>query len=292
MVSNVSWSRRELKERSKSVLRQHYWRIVFMTFILSLLIGSNTLASGTVRPVLDEISVGNGMNLFQKNNSYRNVINNNVTVKLDNYQGEVKEEDGYVESAIGGTITIALVVLFLVAVCSGILIEIFFTNPLYVGISRFYIRCFDTKPRFRELFHSMENRYKNVTGIMFLRDLYTVLWTLLFVIPGIVKSYEYYMIPYLLAENPNMEAKEAFRLSRQMMRGQKWKTFVFDLSFIGWQILSAITLGILGILYVNPYVYLAGAALYRKLRGSDEIPRNVYFEGMEFDAVQDWYEKP
>lgn len=56
--------------------------------------------------------------------------------------------------------------------------------------------------------------------------------------------------------------------------------------------LSTITLGILGSFYVNPYVYLTGAALYRKLRGSDEIPQNVYFEGMEFDAVQDWYEKP
>lgn len=288
MVSNVLWSRRELKERSKSVLHQYYWRIVFVTFILSILMGSNTLASGTVRPVLDKISVGNGQNIFQKNNSYSNLIDENVTI----YNGEVLEEDSYVESAIGGTITIALVVVSLVIAFSGILIGIFFTNPLYVGISRFYIRSFDTKPRFRELFHAIENRYKNVTAIMFLRDLYTVLWTLLLVIPGIVKSYEYYMIPYLLAENPNLEAKEAFRISRQMMEGQKWKTFVLDLSFIGWQILSAITLGILGIFYVKPYVYLTGAALYRKLRGSDEIPQNVYFEGMEFDTVQNWYEKP
>lgn len=292
MVGNVSWSRRELKERSRSVLHKHYWRIVFVTLILSFLMGSNTPASGTVRPILDEISAGDGLHLFRKNNAYSNLINKNVTIDLDGYQSEVSGEDGYLESAIGGTVTIALVALSLVIALGGIAVGIFFTNPMYVGISRFYIRSFDTKPRFREIFHAMENRYKNVTAIMFLRDLYTVLWTLLFVIPGVVKSYEYYMIPYLLAENPNMEAKEAFRISRQMMQGQKWKAFVLDLSFIGWQILSAITLGVLGIFYVNPYVYLTGAALYRKLRGSDEIPQNVYFEGMEFDAVQDWYEKP
>ncbi len=67
------------------------------------------------------------------------------------------------------------------------------------------------------------------------RDLYTVLWTLCLIIPGIVKSYEYKMIPYILAENPRILRKRAFEISKNMMDGEKWNAFVIDLSFIGWK---------------------------------------------------------
>ena len=100
---------------------------------------------------------------------------------------------------------------------------------------------------------------------MFFRGLYTFLWSLLFIIPGIIKSYEYRMIPYLLAENPEMDMEEAFSLTRQMMTGDKANTFILDLSFIGWNLLSALTLGILSIFYVNPYQHLTNAQLYEVL---------------------------
>ena len=74
------------------------------------------------------------------------------------------------------------------------------------------------------------------------------------------------MIPYLLAEHPDMPKDQAFAMSRQMMKGQKWKAFVLDLSFLGWSILSLFTLGILGLFYVNPYKYSTKAALYETLR--------------------------
>ena len=101
---------------------------------------------------------------------------------------------------------------------------------------------------------------------MFFRDLYTLLWSLLFIIPGIVKAYEYRMIPYILADNPDMDKDEAFTRSREMMTGQKWKTFVLDLSFIGWNILSLLTIGLLGIFYVGPYKRATRAALYDTLK--------------------------
>ena len=85
-------------------------------------------------------------------------------------------------------------------------------------------------------------------------------------IPGIIKSYEYRMIPYILGETPNIPKEEAFALSRAMMTGNKWKAFVLDLSFLGWYILSGLTFGILGIFYVNPYVEQTSAALYQKLK--------------------------
>ena len=93
-----------------------------------------------------------------------------------------------------------------------------------------------------------------------------IFWSLLFIIPGIVKAYEYRMIPYLLAENPEMSKEEAFAISKQMMSGQKWRTFVLDLSFFGWILLSGFTCGILAIFYVNPYVFSTQSALYERLR--------------------------
>lgn len=108
--------------------------------------------------------------------------------------------------------------------------------------------------------------YMRNVSTMFFRNLYTFLWTLLLIVPGIVKAYEYRMIPYILAENPNISRQEAFALSKKMMDGEKWNTFVLDLSFIGWNLLSAITFGIVGLFYVNPYMYATKAELYLKLK--------------------------
>lgn len=74
------------------------------------------------------------------------------------------------------------------------------------------------------------------------------------------------MIPYILAENENITTDEAFIRSKEMMDGNKWNAFVLDLSFIGWEILNAFTLGILGIFYVNPYIHQTDAALYDCLK--------------------------
>ena len=85
-------------------------------------------------------------------------------------------------------------------------------------------------------------------------------------IPGIVKSYEYRMVPFLLSENPNMTKDEALKASSRMMKGNKWRAFVLDLSFLGWHILSAFTFGMLEIFYVAPYVNGTNAALYEALK--------------------------
>ena len=89
---------------------------------------------------------------------------------------------------------------------------------------------------------------------------------MLFWIPGIVKSYEYRMIPYIMAEHPELSYKEAFRMSKEMMQGNKWSAFVLDLSFLGWHILGIMTLGILEIFYVAPYVAMTDAYLYKTLK--------------------------
>ena len=98
----------------------------------------------------------------------------------------------------------------------------------------------------------------------FLRGLYTILWSFLFIIPGIVKSYAYAMTPFIMAENPEMSASEAITASKELMDGHKGELFTLDLTFIGWGLLAALTLN-LGHLALNPYHNAAYAAFYKDL---------------------------
>ena len=104
---------------------------------------------------------------------------------------------------------------------------------------------------------------------MLLVQIYIMLWTLLFYIPGIVKSYSYAMTPYILLDKPELSATDAITESRKMMNGHKMELFILDLSFIGWILLSLLTCGIL-FLYVAPYMQAARAEFYRTLKGDDE----------------------
>ena len=100
---------------------------------------------------------------------------------------------------------------------------------------------------------------------MFLVRLYTVLWTLLFVIPGIIKSYEYCMIPYLLAEDPTLNSREAFKLSQEMTSGDKGAISVLELSFLGWSMLAVLLCGI-GVFFLNPYIEATFTELFLALK--------------------------
>lgn len=126
------------------------------------------------------------------------------------------------------------------------------------------------KPNIGKVLSSFQNGYyMNTVKTMFFKGLYTFLWSLLLFIPGIIKHYEYCMIPYLIADYPEMETAEAFQLSREMMYGNKMGAFLLDLSFIGWAILNTLTFGILGVFYVNPYVQATAAELYLDLKAQN-----------------------
>ena len=101
--------------------------------------------------------------------------------------------------------------------------------------------------------------------VLFLAFIKTLLWSFLFVIPGIIKIFEYAMIPYILAENPGISTKDAFALTKKMMRGNKFRLFKLNLSFIGWYILSFFTFGI-GTLFLLPYVDAAKAEFYQEVK--------------------------
>lgn len=97
-----------------------------------------------------------------------------------------------------------------------------------------------------------------------LQSIFTFLWTLLFIIPGIIATYRYAMAPFIMAENPDMRPREALRASSQLMDGHKWELFCLGFSFIGWTFLAALTLGIGG-LWLTPYVNAAYTAFYRNI---------------------------
>lgn len=111
------------------------------------------------------------------------------------------------------------------------------------------------------------------------KEIFSFLWWLT-IVGGIIKHYEYSMIPYILAENPSVTAKEAFALSKQMMKGQKWRAFTLDLSFVGWRILGLLTVGLLNIFYVNAYYTGTKTEYYMDLRADAVLngkPKNELF---------------
>lgn len=109
------------------------------------------------------------------------------------------------------------------------------------------------------------SNYKGIIATMLLRDIYSFLWSLLLIIPGIIKGYSYRMVPYILTDNPNMGADNAITLSRNMMNGNKFEAFILDLSFLGWYLLGFLAF-VVGVFFVYPYYYATDAQLYQVLR--------------------------
>lgn len=137
-----------------------------------------------------------------------------------------------------------------------------------IGYSKFNLDLMDgNEARVGTLFDYF-NEWKKGFMARLLRSVYIFLWSLLFVIPGIMASYSYVMVHYVMAENPTLTAREALRESKEIMRGNRWRFFCMIFSFIGWDILGALTLGI-GYLWINPYREAAIAAFYRDITGTD-----------------------
>lgn len=147
----------------------------------------------------------------------------------------------------------------------GILLAIFVGNVVAVGLCRFFMEGREHPVSFSALFSAFRVNYGNVVKTQLLTNLSVFLWSLLFVVPGIIKSYQYCMVPYLLSENPHMDAARAKELSRWMTDGEKMDIFVLELSFIGWSLLCALTCG-LGYLFLAPYIQATFAELYEALR--------------------------
>lgn len=249
-----NWTRDLLKNRAKDVLRFNYW----MAFLVAL--------------ILAAVSGGAGGSAGGSNTNWR-VSGNDFNYEETTYEYNDTEFDtiGDMYDSISfpgkglfvGMAASVIVILILFAIA----ISVFLFNPLATGCYKFFSSSAESPHKniapvgiaFKK------GNYRGIVKGMFLKDLYTFLWTLLFIIPGIIKSYAYRMVPYILADNPNMDANEAITLSRRMMDGEKWNTFVLDLSFIGWYLLGGLACGI-GVIFVAPYHYSTNAQLYLVIR--------------------------
>lgn len=247
------WSRRELKEISKKRVSLNYWKAVLAAFVLVALCGGG---SGPIGAFLMGINDNN-----ESEYNYKQEVIEDKNV----YETEdiiIKDGITVFFFIVIVLITIVFLVFFLVILPLNILVM----KPLQVGIRRFFTKNLKEQAQIKELCYGFDHGYKNIVKIQFFRSFYIFLWTLLLIVPGIIKRYEYQMVPYILGEHPEMEIKEVFTFSSSMMYGNKWNAFVLDLSFFGWYILNGITLGIVGIFYLNPYIQQTEAVLYKRLK--------------------------
>lgn len=138
-------------------------------------------------------------------------------------------------------------------------------NVIAIGVLFIFLDVSNGKEiDIKNIFEGFKDYGRYILGLL-LVFVYTLLWTLLLIIPGIIKSISYSMTPYLMRENPEMEGEEAIRLSMKMMYGHKMDYFLLQLSFIGWALLCILTLGI-GLLWLVPYILTAEAEFYKELK--------------------------
>ena len=294
------WNRAQLKEKAKFALKNNYWKTVLVSMVIAIIVGSSSGVSFDLTEEIEAFLEEDTTSDLEYSTQYDDDDNSEEYWEgyYDGYFGDGDEHsskdyvDGYNDGlldkteegtaswggifdyteespayavSVGIAIVGIVVVLYILLLTISFVWSAFIYNPLEMGCNRFFFITLSQRAEVKEVAFAFDNSYKNVIKILFLRTLYTTLWGLLFWIPGIVKSYEYRMIPYLLAENPNLTKEQAFAMSKQMMSGNKWSAFVLDLSFLGWDLLSICTLGILGTFYVGPYKNLTNAALYEEL---------------------------
>ena len=233
------WERADLKERAKTTLKKDYWKAFLISLVIMFAAGGGS-GGGS----------GSGFR-FNKNDS-------------GNPFKDMKITDIDWQVLIPAMAVIMVVIAIIVFV--SIVIRIFIMYPLEVGGRRYFIKTAeDMDNRLCFTFAFQSGNYLKIVGAMLLRDVQNFLWFLLLIIPGIIKAYEYRMVPYILAQNPRIGAKAAILLSRRMTDGSKWRIFVLDLSFLGWYLLGFLACCI-GVLFVQPYVDMTMAELYTDLR--------------------------
>ncbi len=261
----MMWTRKELKERAKEALKRNYWKIVLVSLI-GMLIGGGLGSSGISGGGSDirDMASDNVKEHFTEHEN-DDVDWEGAEAVLDDIQMDIRPQDIV---AVAYTVIVVLIVAAIV-LAIGIALDVLLLNPVQVGINRFMVKSLDDTARIAEVGYTFDHNYKNGVKVMFFKDLYVVLWSLLFIVPGIYKAYQYRMVPYILGENPDMTYQEVLQRSKDMMDGQKWDAFVLDLSFILWHMLGGITCGLAEIFYVAPYVNLTDAALYSRLSRKD-----------------------
>ncbi len=221
---------------------------------------TNAVIVGLIASLLGAIDSGGPELKFNFNESGAN-----FAVQFSN-QNIYSSQAGFLPELNGWLIGGALYI-FVAAIALAVVLFVL-GSVVSVGYSKFNLDLLDRQkePEFNTLFGYFSH-WKTAALAKLLRAVYVLLWSLLFIIPGIIASYSYAMTGYILAENPELTPSEAIDRSKQMMSGNRFRLFCLQFSFIGWSILAALTLGI-GNLWLIPYRQAATAAFYREISGT------------------------
>jgi len=240
------WTIKELKTNAKAVLKQNYWQAFLVSLILALI---------------------NGFNFSARSDSQSSHISGQSW----------SDWCSSLPAHFIALFAVSAILIFLLVLAFRFLL----VNPLEVGIRKYFVEEQHFSFDLNHVGYSFnKTRYMDVVKAMLWRLFLNFLWFLLLVIPGIVALYAYRMVPYILADNPNIGYKRAVKLSVQMTRGHKFHIFGMDLSFLGWLLLGLIALGV-GVLFVLPYINATNAELYAVLKqnainsgmvSGDELP--------------------
>ena len=250
------FDRAGLKTAAKARVSQNRWMAVLVCLVASFcgVIGNSSASFGT--------SFSNG---------FENGFNSG--------SADTPSFGSGIESLLSDTdllIFLAIIlIVFAVVTLAVVAFGVFVSNVISVGFHGWFLRFSrGENPDFGEMFSGF-NHYKHTMLGMLLRGVYIFLWSLLLIIPGIIKAYSYAMVPFILYENPSMSAKEALSISEAMMDGWKWELFKFELSFFGWHIANMFTCGLLALLFINPYMFTSFAMLYDNIKYDAVYTRGV-----------------
>ena len=179
--------------------------------------------------------------------------------------------NGGINSDVGAWIVGGLGIIFIVALVIAA-IYLILGSFVGVGYAKFNLNLVDKKETAFETLFAYFSYWKTTAVMRLLRGLYVFLWSLLFIIPGIVAGFSYAMTDYIMAENPELTASEAIEQSKAMMMGNRFRLFCLQFSFIGWDILATLAFGI-GHLWLTPYKQAAYAAFYREVSGTEYVAK-------------------
>lgn len=231
------WYISEIKQQGKFAFHSNYWRCVLVAIILTIVTAASTASASGSGDINDTLSL---QNIIQQGALYSGLSVGLFTALLASFIG------------LGIIISFA--------------IKVFLSWPLEIGCKSFFLENLRGKSSLETIGSAFTTKYIRNVVTMLASNLIIGVGFVLLVIPGIILSYSFRMVPYILKDNPYIGTMDALNLSREIMKGNKWHTFLLDLSFIGWILLSVITLGIVGVFYLNPYRASVDAALYEQIR--------------------------
>lgn len=253
----MMFDRTQIKTKAKLALNRNYWNVMLAAFVTSVFTEGTSVSTAGSGYVNGSQSTGNVSQDIQQD----------LHPSFSNFNSSLIEK-----------YAVIIVIAILAAV---ILVRIFVSLTIETGSRCFFIRNQSEPENVKTVFSGFNKKdYLHTTGILLCRDIYLLLWSLLLIVPGIIKFYEYRMIPYIVADNPDISRQDAFALSKQMTDGHKMDLFILDLSFIGWHLLGAVTCGLGELFWTSPYVNctLAEAYLYLKQENDDTIIDAEYSE--------------